>query len=95
MTDFLRCKNDKGNVVYINTDRIDCFQSCITPEGEAGYFISASGANFYTSIHNEKIYELIKHSGNDNEKNTKENNNKLILQRDSSPMDCEDPFQDD
>jgi hypothetical protein len=25
----------------------------------------------------------------------KNNNNKPVLQRNSSPMDCEDPFQDD
>lgn len=25
----------------------------------------------------------------------KNNNNKPVLHRDSSPMDCEDPFQDD
>lgn len=96
MADFLRCKNGNGSVVYINMDRIDCFQSCITPDGQAGYMVESLGNIFYSSIHNEKLFDYISKAREiKNEESDKNNNNKPVLQRDSSPMDCEDPFQDD
>lgn len=96
MVDFIRCKTKEGAITYLNTEKIDCFFSCLTPQGEAGYAINALDRIFYVPLNNLMLADLIiKSGGNLIEEIHKRNCDKPIMQRESSSINCEDPFQDE
>lgn len=96
MVDFIRCKTKEGKITYLNTEKIDCFFSCLTPQGEAGYLIKALDRIFYVPLNNLMLADfIIKSGGNLIEETHKRNCNKPIIQTESSSMDCEDHFQDE